>query len=369
MDVRCHLAMIRQQRGISAANLARRVGVQRQTIYSIEAGVYVPNTALSLMLARELEVAVEDLFNLPPEPARQQPAVPSHVLSAGPVKAGTPVRMARLGTRQIAVPLHPSPCFLMDADGVLQRTANAEAVAPVTVLAALRDSPEPVLIAGCDPALGLVPAETREAVVIPVPACSRVAIEWLRKGLVHLAGCHLEDAKTGEYNLHALREFLPGEDLEVLTFAEWEEGFVVAPGNPLGIREAGDLANSRVRLMNREPGSGSRALLDTLLRRAGIGVRQIAGYRSVASSHLGAARAVAEGQADCCVATSSAAQAFHLGFVPLRKERFDLVLRREYLHLPGVRAVLETLQRQSLRRKLETLAGYDTRNTGKQVLH
>ncbi|MCW5962591.1 MAG: helix-turn-helix domain-containing protein [Bryobacterales bacterium] len=371
MEVQCNLAALRQRRGFSAAELARRVGVQRQTIYSIESGAYVPNTAVALLLARELEVGVEELFALPA--ASPSPAAPiaASVVSASQVKAGMPVRLARSGERWWAFPQENLPCFLPDADGMVTKPAKASRPAQVIAAGEVEEAEDRLLVAGCDPALGLLAAASMASAgvsVLPVSACSRTAIEWLRQRYVHVAGCHIEDRATGEFNVPALLKMLPGEDLLVLTFAEWEEGFVVSPGNPHGLREAGDLANPKVRLMNREPGSGSRALLDELLRKAGLGARRVNGYGHVALSHMAAARAVFEGQADCCIATSSAARAFQMDFIPLRRERFDLVARKEHLHLAGMRALLDALQRQSLRRKLETLAGYDTRRSGCKVI-
>jgi molybdate-binding protein len=152
--------------------------------------------------------------------------------------------------------------------------------------------------------------------------------------------------------------------MAVVTFARWEEGFVVAPGNPKNIRGADDLRRRNVALMNREPGSGSRSLLDALIEKVSLAPREIRGYGSVAFGHLSAAHAVQAGESDCCIATRSAAQTFGLDFVPLRSEQYDFVLHRETFRMAAVEALLDTLQRASLRRKLETLAGYDTSQTG-----
>jgi molybdate-binding protein len=119
--------------------------------------------------------------------------------------------------------------------------------------------------------------------------------------------------------------------------------------------------------VNREPGSGSRALLEQLLEKAGMDAHQIQGYERVAYGHLAAAYCVVSNEADICLATRSAAQTFGLDFVPLRSERYDLVMRRKTADLPNVKAFLDVLQRATLRRKLEVLAGYDTSETGALV--
>ena len=152
-----------------------------------------------------------------------------------------------------------------------------------------------------------------------------------------------------------------------MTFARWEEGLVVASANPKSIRNVEDLARKNVRFVNREPGSGSRALLDKLLEAAGMEAAKIQGYERVAYGHLAAAYCVLSQEADVCLATRSAAQTFGLDFIPLHSERYDLVMRKRTADLPTVKAFLDVLQRATLRRKLEVLAGYDTSQTGSLV--
>src|SRR5262245_60387406 len=200
--------------------------------------------------------------------------------------------------------------------------------------------------------------------IIHAPASSQLALDWLKDGKVHIAGSHLQDPESSEFNMPVIRRQFPNRDMAVVTFARWEEGLVVTPGNPKNIRGVEDLHRKNVTLMNREPGSGSRALLDTLMRSASLKAKNIRGYDHVAYGHLSAAHAVLSGEADCCIATRSAAQPFGLDFMPIRSEQYDFVLYRETLKLAAVAALLDALQRASFRRKLETLAGYDTSQTG-----
>jgi molybdate-binding protein len=127
------------------------------------------------------------------------------------------------------------------------------------------------------------------------------------------------------------------------------------------------LAQKNVRFVNRELGSGSRALLDRLLAKGGIDCQKVRGYDRVAFGHLAAAYRVLSREVDACLATRSAALAFGLDFIPLHRERYDLVMRRRTADLPAARALLDVLQRATLRRKLEVLAGYDTSETGSLV--
>jgi molybdate-binding protein len=149
-----------------------------------------------------------------------------------------------------------------------------------------------------------------------------------------------------------------------VTFARWEEGLVLAAGNPKRIRKVEDLGRKNVRLVNREPGSGSRALLDKLLEKSGMDAHKVQGYERVAYGHLVAAYSVMSGEADACLATRSAAKTFGLDFIPLHSAQYDLVMRKRTVDLPAVKAFLDVLQRATLRRKLEVLAGYDTSETG-----
>jgi molybdate-binding protein len=200
--------------------------------------------------------------------------------------------------------------------------------------------------------------------IVSAAASSKLALRWLAEGKVHMAGSHLEDPKTGEFNRPYLRTQFPGEDFTVVTFARWEEGLVVAPDNPKHLRSVDDLVRKNVRFVNREPGSGSRGLLDRLLKKAGIERKKIRGYDQIAYGHLAAAYGVLSDSADACLATRSAAQTFGLAFVPLQSERYDLVMRKGAAGLPAIKAVLDVLHRATLRRKLEVLAGYDTSRTG-----
>ena len=373
MQTRTQLPEIRRRRGISTAQLAKSAGVGRQTIYSIEAGEYVPNTALALALARILEVRVEDLFQLENEPQAPTKPVSAELLHVGdPLRKGQPVQLCEVGKRLIAIPAEPQPAVLPLADGVLieqTRRQQTRRAGTASVRAFPSDGSEGkrLLVAGCDPGIALLAhhlSRTASVELVVASSSSRQSLEWLKDGFVHIAGTHLRDASTGDYNLAAVKKLFPRGGVKVVTFAIWEQGLVFTSGNPKEIRSVADLAGRRVRLMNRETGAGSRELLDHELERAGIAHKDVAGYDRVAHGHLPAALAVSMGEADCCIATRSAAQAFGLGFIPLATERYDLVIRQPFVKLPAVEALLDSLNRSAIRRRLEMLAGYDTSLTG-----
>lgn len=370
--VKNRLAEIRKSRGVGATDLARRVHVSRQTIYAIEAGTYVPNTEVALNLARELDVTVEELFSLQEASEDPHESLAADVLSAAAPAKKQPVRICQVGTRWVSIPVTASPYYLPEADGIIKRPGRTNGRADLVVFAKEEYSAQGRLVlAGCDPATGLLSRMVEKASgveIISAAASSKLALTWLSEGKVHIAGTHLEDPKTGEFNLPYIRKVFPDGDFSVVTFATWEEGLLVAAGNPKSIRKIEDLARKSVRFVNREPGSGSRALLDERLKKVGIDAQRVQGYHRIAYGHLAAAYCLVSREADVCLATRSAAQTFGLDFIPLHTERYDLVMRKRTAGLPAVKAFLDVLQRATLRRKLEVLAGYDTSDTGVLVV-
>jgi len=365
--IQTNLAAIRKARGIGAADLANKVGVTRQTIYAIEVGTYLPNTAVTLRLARELEVAVEELFLLPEERQEESTSVTAEYLGQNPPGKGQAVQICRVGAKWVSVPVDARSYHLPEADAVVTGSASRSRNPRLQLFSDDDAKRNKVLVAGCDPATNIL-AHIVERVsgveIVHAPASSQLALQWLKQGKVHIAGSHLQDPDSGDFNLPLVRRLFPDRDMAVITFARWEAGLVVARGNPKSIRGIDDIARKSVTLINREPGSGGRSLLDDLMLSAGLTPETMRGYDRLAFGHLPAAEAVQAGTADCCVATWAAAHIFGLDFIPLRSEQYDFVLHRETLRLAAVEALFDALQRAVLRRRLETLAGYETSQTG-----
>jgi putative molybdopterin biosynthesis protein len=375
-EIENHLGSLRQKRGISAAQLARTVGVTRQTIYAMEAASYVPNTAVALRLAQALEVKVEDLFALPPaEPTGLRSEEATLLPGSEPLQPGQPVQLCRVNKRLVASPPSPVPWYFPVSDAVV-----ASAAAPgkrpkngrtdVQVFDAADDFRNRVLIAGCDPGISVLAHHLQASGIELVLAHrnSSQSLKLLKEGCVHIAGTHLRDESSGESNLPEIGRLFPKHAVAVISFAVWEEGIVTAAGNPKSIKTVEDLARRDVSIVNREKGAGSRALLDSELKRLRIDSKNIRGYGRIAPGHLPAAWQVQSGQVDCCLATRAAARVFGLGFIPLVSERYDLAIRRQHLDMPGIQAVLDTLSRSNYRRELESLGGYDTRAAGQRLL-
>jgi molybdate-binding protein/DNA-binding XRE family transcriptional regulator len=372
MEVRNHLAARRLQRGLSAADLAKAAGVMRQTIYAMEAGDYIPNTAVALRLARALDATVEELFALPePAPASALRREQAMLLpGSGALEAGQPVQLCRIGKRLLASAPSPVPWYIPSSDAIASARPAASGKLHVEIHFDDPSFRNRILIAGCDPGISVLARHTEAAGVELVLAHrnSSQALELLKENCVHIAGVHLRDEPSGESNVPAIARLFARNSVAVISFALWEEGIVTAAGNPKGIRRVEDLARRDVVMVNREPGAGSRLLLDTRLEQLHMDARRVRGYARTAPGHLAAAWQVRSGAVDCCIATGVAARVYGLGFAPLVSERYDLAIRRAHLDLPGVQALLDTLNRARFRRELESIGGYDMQPAGRRVI-
>ncbi len=189
----------------------------------------------------------------------------------------------------------------------------------------------------------------------------------LARGEAEVAGAHLRGEHSAEYNVEHVRHILPGLPVALVTLATREVGLMVARGNPKGIRGIADLARDDVRLVNRQRGSGTRVLLDARLRELGIDPQQVQGYTHEEITHLGVATAVAEGRADVGLGIRAVAEALGLDFLPLLRERYDLVIPLHLRETRPVRALLDTLTSPALRDVVASLGGYDVSAMGHEI--
>ena len=186
----------------------------------------------------------------------------------------------------------------------------------------------------------------------------------LRRGEAHLAGSHLLDPATGEYNLSYVRRYLPGQEIALVTLAGREQGWLVPPGNPLGLRGWVDAARPDVRLVNRQRGAGTRVLLDYELGRLGIEAAAVRGYEREEFTHLAVAAAVASGAADAGLGIRAAAGALKIDFVPLAHEQYQLVIPRRHYESDLLRPLLDLLADEAFRAAVAAMPGYDVGEMG-----
>jgi len=186
----------------------------------------------------------------------------------------------------------------------------------------------------------------------------------LRQGLADMAGCHLLDAETDEYNVPYLRHLFPDRPVDVITLAFREQGLVHAPKAQRRISSLADLAGSHVRLANRNAGSGTRVWLDSRLRELGISHDRILGYEAEYRTHGEVAIAVASGAADVGVAIRAAAEMYGLDFTPLFTERYDLVIDAGRAEDESLARIRDHLDSRRFRHGVANLRGYDSVHTG-----
>ncbi len=361
---------IRQPRlstGLSQEALAQAVNISRQAYAAIEAGKSVPSTEVALRLARALCTNVEALFSLPEDhPERVEAEVIGETQG---LSIPSRVQLLKVGERLMARPLvgqHSTFYSMAQADGIAsgRREENMVSVELMTP----RRGVQQLVVAGGEPSITLLGRELkgRDIDLVWIGLGSNRALRYLVDGAAHVAGCHLFDKATGAYNLPWVEKLVPFK-CTVVTFAVRDQGLMVALNNPKGISDVSHLARSDLLLINREEGSGSRALLDNLVEKAGIPHQEINGYNRTVAGHLAVADVISSGLADAGIGVRAAAKARGLGFVPLGEERYDLVIPDHFLHLPMVQAFLDTLKLPNSRRQIEALGGYDVASMGMSV--
>lgn len=203
----------------------------------------------------------------------------------------------------------------------------------------------------------------RDILVVPVSVGSLDGLIALRQGLADVAGCHLLDAATAEYNTPYVRHLFPDRPVVEITLSFREQGLIVAHGNPRGITGLEALADG-IRLANRNTGSGTRVWLDHELRRLGLDPTRIAGYDRTLATHDAVADAIASGTADVGLGIRAAAERHDLHFIPLFHERYDLVLAEDRLDDLALQRFLDPLSTASFRNAIRDIPGYDAGHTG-----
>jgi putative molybdopterin biosynthesis protein len=376
-NIENRLRQVRMARGLSQTELASRSGITRQAVCAIEANHYLPTTAVALRLAGALHCRIEDLFNLVSSWEDIEGDLVGVERSAVAEVLRQRVKVVQVGEHVIVRPvaqLGEVLTYTVPADGLVagllpEKSNKGHVRVKVRLLrewASIRDE---IAVAGCDPAVFLAGDYLRRrqagASVVGWTAGSAAAVEALKRGEVHVAGVHVVDRSTGESNLPYLRRHLDAEQYTVVTFASWQQGWLVRRGNPRSFRGAGDLTRKDLTLVNREDGAGARLLLDQQLADAGVKGPQVKGYRHIVPSHFAVARAVADRVADVGIGVGAAAAAFGLDFLPLQTERYDLVVPTTMLRShPALQQLLDTIVSRPFRTEVEALGGYDTRESG-----
>jgi len=189
----------------------------------------------------------------------------------------------------------------------------------------------------------------------------------LQRGEAHLAGSHLLDPETGDFNLPYIERYLPDVPVVVVRLVGREQGLILAPGNPKTITGLGDIARADLAYVNRQRGAGTRILLDYQLEKLGIEPASVRGYQHEEYTHLAVAAAVASGRADCGLAIHAAAAALKLDFLPLYQERYDLIIPKEHHESARLMPLLQLLGDPEFQQTVASLPGYSTDSMGEII--
>ncbi len=338
----------------------------------------VPGYPVSCALTGEIfvEPLLSHWLGLPPrEKPKVEATITRKLLSPMGEDEWVRVTVGRVGERIVAAPLSRGAgviTSLVRADGIVRIPRFSEGVdAGQSVTVELYRDPSEiertiVHIGSHDLCLDLLAQSLADSGrrLTSANAGSLGGLVALRRGEAHLAGSHLLDPQTGEYNVSYVKQYLPDVPVVLVTFVHREQGLIIAPGNPKGIKGLADLARPDVRYVNRQRGAGTRILLDYRLGQIGLEPAQVCGYAREEYTHLAVAVAVQSGVADCGLGIAAAARALKLDFIPLEQERYDLVIPRAHYESDLLRPLLDLIRGPEFRRAVAELPGYDATHMG-----
>jgi len=316
----------------------------------------------------------------PPERPKVQAVMTRKVFSPMGEDEFLRVKVGKIGDRLVATPLQRgagTTMSLVCADGLVRIARGSEGIHEgqkvcVELLTSLEEIENAIVAVGShDLTLDVLANHLHRQYPQKTLSSSNVGslggLLALKRGEAHLAGSHLLDEESGGYNLPYVKRLLGDQAVVVVNLVYRQQGLIVAKGNPKGISGLTDLLRRDVSFVNRQRGAGTRVLLDFKLKELGLDPAKITGYERIEVTHLAVAFAVAAGTADVGLGIMAAARALDLDFLPLLKERYDLVIPRSYYESALLEPLLATLQQPSFRAEVESLGGYDTSNMGQVI--
>ena len=290
------------------------------------------------------------------------------------------VRMGYVGEKLMASPLSRGSGVVssfMKADGILevpQGMEGYEAGSEVNVklLCPARKLENTLVVIGShDPLLDeladMMHVENSAVYMSSAHVGSMGGIMAIRRGEAHVAGCHLLDTATGTYNLAFMKKYFAKGGVRLIRCVGRQQGLMVAKGNPLNIQKFSDIANTGIRYVNRQKGSGTRILTDYLCKQENLNVDDIYGYDREELTHTSVAAQIVSGSADAGMGIYSAAKLYDLDFIPICIEEYDLIIPDHAWNTPMVQQMLATLKSDAFREKLLALGGYSVENPGEII--
>jgi putative molybdopterin biosynthesis protein len=291
------------------------------------------------------------------------------------------VKIGKVGNNFIATPVSRGAGVLMSlvrADGFLRIPAMSEGIGAgteinVDIIRTQADIESTIVCIGShDNALDLLANALKKRYpglsLSSAHVGSMGGLMALKRGEAHVAGTHLLDEETGDYNIPFIKKLLSDKKIVLINLVFREQGLLVLKGNPKNIKGFKDLTRDEVVFVNRQAGAGTRLLTDKCLKELGIGPKDIRGYEREEYTHMGVASAVLTGVADTGLAILASAVALGLDFIPVAKERYDLAIPGEFFETGMIQGLLKIIREDvEFKEMVVNLGGYDVSDMGKVI--
>ena len=333
----------------------------------------------AIVIAREiLKPALEKFLGCAaPSYPRVRAVIPKKLASHLGLEEFIRVTLGRVGEKMVAVPLARGAgviTTMVHADGLLRIPSfveglNAGEEMEVELLRPEEEIENTILCTGShDLAIGVLEDQLKlrhpRLKIAATNVGSLGGLLALQRGETHIAGTHLLDPETGTYNIADIKKVIPNIPVVLIHLAQREQGIIVRRGNPKSIHGLPDLTRKDCRFVNRQPGSGTRVLLDYELRRLSIDPASIDGYDREEFTHMAVGVAIASGLADAGLGVRAAAQALGLDFIPLANEQYDLLCQRPFFESTRGMQLMTIIRSDSLKTAVASLGGYDALKAG-----
>ena len=291
------------------------------------------------------------------------------------------VKLGQVGNRVVATPLpRGAGCItsITEADGIIRipnhiegikdnETALAELLRPISSVR------QTIVVVGShdntlDVLANRIKVKHSHLSLSSSHVGSMGGLMAVKRGACHLAGSHLLDTEDGSYNVSYIAKYLPEIEVKLVNLVYRDQGLIVGRGNPKGIKGIEDLARKDISFINRQPGSGTRILLDYRLNQIGINSEDIIGYQHEEFTHMAVAVAVLSGTVDAGLGIYAAARALDLDFIPVVTEQYDLIIPLAHFESENIQLLLESINSREFKHRVEALGGYSTEKTGEIIL-
>lgn len=316
-----------------------------------------------------------------PQRSRTMAVLSRRIISSLKYREFVRVKLGDVAGKIIATPLTSGSGVInsfVRADGIVSVPQNTEGYengseVEVELIKDIRDIKNTLLITGSHDSLidevsDILRKKYPSYFIASSHVGSMAGLMAIKRKEAHVAGIHLLDENTGEYNYSYVKKYLSSEKTVLVKGVKRVQGLIVAKNNPLNISGISDLVRSNIRFVNRQKGSGTRILLDYMLNKENIDPESIYGYTREEYTHLSVAVQISTGSADAGLGIYPASKIYDLDFIPLCEEEYDFLIPEKIIDTVLIQKFLEILKSDDLRRRLLNIGGYKLDECGKIIL-